>query len=77
MYLTGREVGQRYRKAAEWLQKAAEQGHANAQYKLGEMYANGRGVYRNDSEALGWYRKAAAQGKAYAKERLKKLGENW
>ena len=33
-----------YTEAANWYRKAAEQGHANAQYKLGMCYENGRGV---------------------------------
>jgi hypothetical protein len=31
-------------KAAEWMQKAAEQGNAPAEYDLGALYQNGRGV---------------------------------
>ena len=53
----------------EWLQKAfdsyqeaAEQGHIEAQYKLGMIY-NLKG-YSNDAER--WYKKAAEQGHADA-----------
>ena len=37
--------------AAEWLKKAAEQGHAEAQSDLGLYYDTGRGVERNFVEA--------------------------
>jgi TPR repeat protein len=47
---------------AIWYRKAAEQGHAEAQYRLGWGYANGRGVAKDDVQAATWYRKAAEQG---------------
>jgi TPR repeat protein len=50
-----------YKKAVEWYEKAAKQGHASAQYNLGAMYENGDGVDQNDSMAMRWYAKAAAQ----------------
>ena len=40
---------------------AAEQGHAKAQFNLGNMYSKGRGVPQNDTEAVRWYRMAAKQ----------------
>lgn len=48
----------------------AEQGVADAQYKLGVMYAFGRGVPKNDIEAMKWYRLAAQQGIAIAQYNL-------
>jgi TPR repeat protein len=30
-----------------WYRKAAEQGHASAQFDLGVMYANGQGIPQN------------------------------
>jgi len=44
------------------LEKAAEQGYAKAQDKLGEMYQFGNGVAQDYEEAIKWYRKAAEQG---------------
>jgi TPR repeat protein len=41
---------------------AANQGHAVAQYTLGECYALGFAVSIDTEKALYWYRKAAAQG---------------
>lgn len=51
---------------AHWMKKAAEQGHADAQYKLGNMYRNGYGVRQSDETALKWYRKAAARNHGWA-----------
>lgn len=48
-------------KAAEWYRKAADQGHAEAQFKLGKMYATGNGVEKDEGKAAEWHRKAAAQ----------------
>lgn len=48
--------------ALEWLVKAAEQGHAEAQFRLGTIYSFGEGVEQNAPLALQWYRKSAEQG---------------
>lgn len=45
--------------------KAADQGNANAQYKLAIMYKEGHGIAKNEAEALAWLRKSA-QGYADA-----------
>lgn len=50
--------------------KAAEQGEADAQYRLGTCYAIGDGVETNEAEALKWYNKAAEQGHEGAKGQL-------
>ena len=52
--------------AVRWHRKAAEQGHAEAQYGLGIRYARGEGVDQDYVEAVRWYRKAAEQGHAEA-----------
>jgi tetratricopeptide (TPR) repeat protein len=44
----------------------AEQGTADAQYKLGVMYAKGRGFPQDYAEAAKWFRLAAEQGDADA-----------
>ena len=49
---------------------AAEQGDANAQFKLGHLYSIGKGVPKSTSEAIKWYREAAAQGHARAQYNL-------
>jgi uncharacterized protein len=48
----------------------AEQGNADAQYKLGEAYDDGLGVRHNAKEAVLWYRRAAELGHAKAQNRL-------
>ena len=51
-------------KAATWLRRAAEAGHARAQYLLGLFYSRGWGVRQDDAEAERWLERAASQ--AYA-----------
>ena len=52
------------------VRKAAEQGDAVAQYKLGVMYYDGSGVLQDYAEAVKWYREAAEQGHAIAQNSL-------
>lgn len=59
--------------AAEWYKKAADQGHARAQYNLGVMYANGEGVEEDDKAAVKWLTKAAEQGLREAASRIDKI----
>jgi len=59
-----------FTEAAKLYRKAAEQGHAYAQFRLGWVYAHGQGVPQDHSEAVTWYRKAAEQGHAGAQFRL-------
>lgn len=49
-------------RAAEWYHRAAERGHADAQYNLGFIYLLGEGVPTNPAEGLRWLRLAADQG---------------
>ena len=53
-----------------WIQKAADQGYASAQNKLGFMYDTGDGVAKNKYLAVQWYQKAADQGNASAQYNL-------
>jgi TPR repeat protein len=57
-------------KAVEWYEKAAAQGHAEAQNNLGVMYDKGKGVPQDQARAVEWYRKAAAQGNPTAQYNL-------
>lgn len=54
----------------EKMKKAAEQGNADAQLKLGELYEKGEDVEKDWAEALKWYRKAGEQGSLVAKLRF-------
>ena len=56
--------------------KAADQGHAGAQCRLGVMYEEGWGVAQDYATALGWYRKAADQGDADAQFYLAGMFDN-
>ncbi len=53
---------QDYTAALRWLRKAANQGQANAQVKLGLMYQEGNGVTQDYVQAHMWYNLAAARG---------------
>lgn len=48
--------------AAEWLTKAATEGHIEAMAELGLCYELGCGVEQSDTDALDWYMKAADAG---------------
>jgi uncharacterized protein len=50
----------------EQTRKAAEQGNAEAQTKLGAMYTQGQFVKQDYAEAVKWFRLAAEQGNAAA-----------
>ena len=57
MYDQGWGVAQDYAEAiADWYRKAAEAGHAQAQFNLGTMYREGHGVAQDDAEAFRWFR---------------------
>ena len=61
-YANGEDVVQDYRKAAFWWEKAAQQGHATAQYNLAQCYEKELGVNIDYTLALYWYKKAAELG---------------
>lgn len=50
-----------FAQAAKCFQIAAEQGHAFAQERLGELYMGGMGVEENQKLGVMWLRKSAAQ----------------
>ena len=62
MRYNGKGVAQDYKEAAKWNRKAAEQGHAIAQYNLGLMYKMGQGVVQDYKSAHMWFNIAAANG---------------
>ena len=61
---------QAHAEAAKWWSKAAEQGNADAQQKLGRSYSTGDGVAQDYAEAVRWFRKAADQDDADAQFNL-------
>ena len=70
LYEEGFGVSKDVARAVHWYQLAADQGLAEAQFRLGMMTELGRGVTRNDQEAVRWYTRAAEQNYAYAQSRL-------
>jgi len=54
---------------AAW-QPLADQGVAEAQYRVGTLYAEGKGVDQDDAKAAAWFQKAADQGNADAQYNL-------
>jgi TPR repeat protein len=53
--------------AADWYQKAADQGYAAAEEELGSLFYTGRGRAKNYNEALKWFGRAADKGSLTAK----------
>lgn len=59
-----------YVKASKWYLKAANEGHAGAQRKLGMMYSKGEGVPKNDIEAYAWLFLAGANEISIIEKRI-------
>lgn len=62
-------------KAFQWFCKAASQGNARAEFKVGEAYWNGSGAGMNKLQARLWLEKAAQQQDGEAIAWLKGAGE--
>ena len=62
-----------YQESIKSYQKAANQGFAAAQYKLGTMYYSGNGIKQDYEEALKWFQKAADQDDINAQANVKEL----
>lgn len=73
MYYHGQGVPQSFAEAKKWLESAATQNHADAQYSLGLLYEQGEGVSQSVVETKKWYEKAAAQGHHDAQTQLHKI----
>jgi TPR repeat protein len=70
-YQKGDVVARDFVQAADWYRKAAEQGYAEAQCKLGELLQQpNAGVVEDDAKAAEWLHKAADQGFVEAEYRL-------
>jgi TPR repeat protein len=66
----GEGVKQDYAEAAKFYRRAAEKGHAPAQYWLAFLYEHGLGVELDFKQAAAWYLKAALQGYLEAQNNL-------
>ena len=62
MFKFGKGAKQSDTEAFRWLEKAAHQGHACAQFNFGMMFEKGDGVKQSYTEAFLWFEKAAHQG---------------
>jgi hypothetical protein len=70
-YQKGDIVPRDFVQAADWYRKAADQGYALAQYRLGLLYQQKEsGIMKDDAQAATWLRKAADQGNAPAQAAL-------
>lgn len=56
--------------AFRWWYRAAESGHALAQYQVGLCLLNGVGIVQNVEEAVSWFQKAVEQGNVQAQYQL-------
>lgn len=74
LYMLGDGVSQDEVIARYWWEKAAAQGNADAEYKLGVLSTPSlKSVPRDFTEALEWYKKAAAHGSVNAQESINML----
>jgi septal ring-binding cell division protein DamX len=62
LYWNGQGVSRDYYQAREWLEKAADLGHADAMAKLGYLYTDGLTVEQNFNQAFEWFSRAARLG---------------
>jgi TPR repeat protein len=60
-------------RARHWYEKAAEAGHAWAQFALGNMHEKAHGTPRNQLAARKWYAASAEQGVAEAQMHLARM----
>ena len=75
-YATSHNAAPELEQAAKWYRKAADQGNAEAQYRLGDFYYKGKGgLTKSYEEAYYWFTLAAkAGGKAFATDRDETAG---
>lgn len=59
-----------YTAAVEHWRRAADMGHAAAEFRLGAMYEEGKGVAQDMGRAVEWYRRAAEHGSERAQFNL-------
>jgi len=71
MYRLGEGVSVDFDDAAEWIERAAEQGHTTAQYDVGTMYFAGDGMRKDNVRAHMWVDLAA--GSSVGAERTTRI----
>ena len=70
LFYKGIGVDKDFKKAVQWFRRAAEKGHAVAQYNLGIMTYLGQGVDQDYRQAAEWFRRAGEQDHAAAQYNL-------
>lgn len=76
-YAVGKGVPQNDQTAFFWLEKAAEQGDAGAQFDVGVAYRRGLlGVKQDSGRARFWLEKSAAQGDEDAQRALQEMNRS-
>jgi TPR repeat protein len=73
----GTQDSSRRPEAGVWYRKAAEQGHARAQFMLAELYNTGQLGEDQRTNCIPWYFKAAAQGDADAQAEIGELPKQY
>lgn len=56
------KTAKNFQEAALWYRKAADQNHAEAQFRYAHLLDKGSGVKKNQAAAAKWFKKAAEQG---------------
>jgi len=69
-YAEGGAGPRNYELAAQWYEKAAQQGLAVAEYRLGSLYEKGHGVGKDMQRAKDLYQRAAEKGNTRAMHNL-------
>jgi len=72
-YFSKQDKTKYYNNGLYWLKKAADQGLAEAENRLGVCYQNGQGVPKSYTKAYYWYKKAATQGNGDADENIGRM----
>ena len=67
---TAYSISNNSKEAFHWHMKAAKQGHASAQYSIGNMYSYGNGIKEDKKEAMAWYLKSADNNESWAQRQL-------
>jgi TPR repeat protein len=75
-YLEKLPTTQNIAEIADWFRKAAEQGHADAAYRVGQAYELGLGVRRDMQKSIHYYQIAAAGGRTDAQLRWLHMAAN-
>lgn len=75
-YYLGNTVPTDYWKAVPLFRKAAERGHAEAQYWLGTCYLKGHGVVESEEKSFSWFVKSIQSGSVNGRVKLSELMEN-